>query len=93
MIAEYAAIAGAPQATDPWTLVLDVAQRADQFEARRHLTLFDAVTASIGAGLGGEVGAIESMRSGLSRTAYPSQSNRPEHLAFPPNAFAEDFDG
>lgn len=92
MIAEYAAIAGAPRGSDPWALVLDVAQRAGQFEARRKLTMLDSVSLAIG-GAFGETGAVDNVRSKLERIAYPSASRKSEDMVFPPNMFAGDFDG
>lgn len=70
MIAEYTAVAGAPLPSTPWPLVLDIAQRAAQFEARRFLTSFGAVQSAVNAAFGSDEGAQE--REKMQAIAYPS---------------------
>ena len=84
MIAEYAHIAGAPSATDPWPLVLAIALRAERFEARRQLTTLDGVATAVAGAFGGK---IEGVRRQLQATAYPRPGKQP--LVFPPNLAAE----
>lgn len=86
MIAEYVAIAGAPLPDTPWPLVLDIAQRGPQFEARRHLTMFGAVQSAISTALGGDEGAGE--RERLRAVAYPTHGEKPRAPGgFLPNMF------
>jgi hypothetical protein len=66
-----------------------VAQRAAQFEARRHLTLLDSVGAAIRAAIVGT--KIDAERDKLEALAYPSSGKPPD--PFIPNAFAEPDDG
>lgn len=83
MIAEYAAVAGAPLPDTPWPLVLMLSERSAQFEARRQLTAFDAVRSAIGAAMGGDQVEIEKQRDKLMEQAYPSAPL----ATFAPNAF------
>lgn len=91
MIAEYVAVAGAPTGETPWPLVLEIANRTGQFEARRHLTMHDAVRSAIGASFGGDAIDVERMRDKLHAEAYPGSKLNPD--AFAPNVFAEGDDG
>lgn len=87
MIAEYAAIAGAPSPDTPWPLVLDIAQRSAQFEARRKLTAMEATSNAIGGALGGTDGGRELTKESerLQKIAYPG-ARVPDR--FLPNGFA-----
>lgn len=87
MIAEYVAVAGAPLPSTPWPLVLMMAQRAVQFEARRQLSMLDATSAAISAAFGADLSAEHDR---LKAIAYPDHDTTP---AFHPNLFAEDSDG
>lgn len=94
MVAEYAHYYGGPPAPDmAWPLFLALLRRAGRYEARRQLTLFDAVRSAIGAAFAGDKGAgeVESVRTNLVRASYPigpESSSR-----FTPNTLAVGDDG
>lgn len=74
MIAEYSHYYGGPPSPDdPWPLVLDHYAKTPRFEARHHLTSFDAVREAIAVAFSsngsGDAGARA--REALLKEAYP----------------------
>jgi len=90
MMADYAATFGGFPAPDaPWRLFLAAVARTPRYEARRQLTLFDAVSGAI-SGTFSETGATlgRVARDRLVRRAYPVRRREP---VFHPNMFAPDY--
>lgn len=89
MIAEYASIAGAPSPDTPWPLVMDIAQRGQQFVARTQLATLDGVDVAVRAMFDRDQSFHEE-RERLTRLAYPGSEKVQRFL---PNGFAQQAEG
>lgn len=81
MMADYAATYGGfPAPSSPWRLFVRAVALAPRYESRRQLSQLDAVTAAIGAALGGQRGAgiAQNERRRLLSRAYPLKHREPE---------------